>query len=72
MYEPVTTEIAPTGLRYTSKENGSPYRDFGGSGDTMSCVKCGHHKLRRNGMYKRYLTALMFFCFDCKPKNIKT
>ena len=68
MYKQETTQISQTGLRYTSKENGSQYQGVGGSGHTMSCIKCGHHRLRSNGSYKRYPTALMFFCFDCKPK----
>jgi len=40
-----STKIASDGLRYKSKESGSP---FGGSGSmgTMSCYKCGLHKLR--------------------------
>lgn len=35
----------------------------------MNCIKCGQHRARRLGMFKRYATALMFFCFDCKPKT---
>jgi hypothetical protein len=70
MHPSDTTQISPSGLRYTVKQNGSPYRDLGGSGETLSCIKCGHHKLRRNGVFKRYVTALMFLCFDCKPKSI--
>lgn len=67
MYKYEETVVAPTGLRYTSKENGSPYQGMGGSGETMSCIKCGHHKLRSKGSFKRYLTTVFFFCFDCKP-----
>jgi hypothetical protein len=66
------TAVSPTGLRYTAKENGSPFQGLGGSGETMSCIKCGHHKLRRNGSFKRYLHALMFYCFDCKPVKPNT
>lgn len=66
-----TTQISPTGLRYTAKENGSAYQGMSGSGETMSCIKCGQHKLRSKGVYKRYLTALMFICCDCKPQTIK-
>jgi hypothetical protein len=68
MYTSETTKISETGLRYTTKESGSPYRDIGGSGETMSCIKCGQHRARRLGIFKRYATALMFFCFDCKPR----
>lgn len=59
--------IAQGGLRYTSKENGSPFQGLGGTGETMSCIKCGQHRLRRNGAIKRFLNSPMFFCFDCKP-----
>ena len=38
----------------------------------MSCIQCGQHKLRSKGAYKRYLTALFFFCFDCKPRIEKS
>jgi hypothetical protein len=64
-----TTQISTNGLRYTSKEGGSPFTGISGSGETMSCIKCGRHKLRSAGVFRRYLTALLFFCFDCKPKG---
>lgn len=67
MYRNEETRISPTGLRYTSKENGSPFQGLGTSGETLSCIKCGHHRLRRNGVFKRFLNSPMFFCFDCKP-----
>lgn len=66
-----TTQISPSGLRHTIKQNGSPFQGMGASGETMSCIKCGQHKLRSKGVYKRYLTALMFFCADCKPTMAK-
>ena len=61
------TVIAPTGLRYTSKANGSPFQGVGGTGETLSCIKCGQHRLKRNGSFKRFLNSPLFFCFDCKP-----
>lgn len=67
-----TTQISPCGLRYTAKQNGSPFMGLSASGETMSCIKCGQHKLRSKGVYKRYLTALWFFCFDCKPQVVKS
>ena len=68
MYDSEITEVSHTGLRYTSKQNGSPFQGNGGSGHTLSCIKCGHHKPRSSGAFRRYPMALMFFCFDCKPK----
>jgi hypothetical protein len=63
-------EIASTGLRYVSKESGSPFEGMGANGEVRSCLKCGEHKLRSNGAIHRYLGGLMFFCFDCKPKRL--
>ena len=60
------TKIAPDGLRYKSKESGSPFGP-GGSIDTMSCYKCGIHKPRGLGTFKRILGQSMFMCGDCKP-----
>jgi hypothetical protein len=67
MYKYEETAISDTGLRYTAKENGSPFQGMGGGGETMSCIKCGHHRLRSKGTFKRYLHGLFFFCHDCKP-----
>jgi hypothetical protein len=33
----------------------------------MSCIKCGVHKPRNNGSFKRILGSSMFVCFDCSP-----
>jgi hypothetical protein len=70
MYINEETSISPTGLRYTAKENGSPFQGMGGSGEMMSCIKCGLHKPRSKGAFKRLLNSPMFFCFDCKPKKV--
>jgi hypothetical protein len=61
------TEIASDGLRYTNKKNGSPFQGMGHAGETMSCMKCGQHKRRSTGSFKRYLGANLFFCGECKP-----
>lgn len=63
-----TTEIASDGLRYKSKEGGSPFGPSGGIG-SMSCYKCGLHKSRAQGSFKRLLNQSMFICGDCKPIN---
>ena len=67
MYNVETTKISDSGLRYISKESGSPFQGMGATGETRSCIKCGQHKLRSKGAIHRYLSALMFICFDCKP-----
>mgnify|MGYP000944927273 FL=1 len=64
-----TTQISDTGLRYVSKENGSPFQGMGTPGETISCIQCGKHKPRTRGSLKRYLNSLLFFCFDCKPEK---
>jgi hypothetical protein len=69
MYNNEGNSISPTGLRYTAKENGSPFSGMGGSGEMISCIKCGQHRLRSKGMFKRFLNSPMFFCFNCKPQK---
>lgn len=60
------TEISKDGLRYISKEGGSPYGPGHAIG-TMSCYKCGVHKPRALGTFRRLLGKSMFVCADCKP-----
>lgn len=67
MSRPEKTEISTDGLRYKSKKGGSPFEGLGRTGDTMSCIKCGIHKPRNNGSFKRILGSSMFVCFDCSP-----
>jgi hypothetical protein len=68
MYKFEETLVSSSGLRYTSKESGSPFQGMGSAGETLSCIHCGRHKPRRNGTFRRYLQSLLFYCFDCKPK----
>jgi hypothetical protein len=60
------TKISKNGLRYKSKQGGSP---FGGSANisTMSCYKCGQHKQRALGSFKRLIGQSMFICAECAP-----
>jgi hypothetical protein len=51
MSRDAATKIAKDGLRYKSKEGGSPYGP-GGTMGTMSCYKCGLHKPRALGTFK--------------------
>ena len=37
----------------------------------MSCFKCGVHKPRAYGSYKRLAGSLMFACYDCYPPKDK-
>ncbi|MBK6851646.1 MAG: hypothetical protein IPG93_08540 [Burkholderiales bacterium] len=41
MSKDTSTKLSSNGLRYTSKEGGSP---FLGSGATRSCLLCGKHR----------------------------
>jgi hypothetical protein len=61
------TKISNDGLRYKSKTGGSPFGTEGRTGDTMSCIKCGIHKSRSHGSFKRLLGSTTFVCFDCSP-----
>lgn len=70
MYKSENNEIAATGLRYTSKEGGSPFQGMGSNGEIRSCIKCGQHKPRSKGAIHRFLNGLMFFCFECKPPKL--
>lgn len=67
MYIDESTKISACGLRYLAKENGTPFQAAGAPGETRSCIKCGQHKARSKGSIQRYLNALMFFCFNCRP-----
>lgn len=70
MYKTDTTQVSATGLRYTAKENGSPFQGMGAPGETISCIQCGKHRPRSKGSLKRYLNSLLFICFDCKPVKV--
>ena len=69
MSRDATTKIAKDGLRYKSNEGGSPYGP-GGSIGNMSCYKCGVHKPRALGTFKRLIGQSMFMCGDCKPVKV--
>lgn len=64
------THIASDGLRYISKEGGSPFQDSA-SGGTISCYKCGKHKPRSLGLFKYMLGQRMFKCAECLGKMSK-
>ncbi|PUE28062.1 hypothetical protein B9Z35_12785 [Limnohabitans sp. Jir61] len=61
------TKIDATGLRYKSKVSGTPFGTPSNGNSTMSCMKCGQHKPRAMGSYKRLLNKSHFFCGDCRP-----
>ena len=42
MTKQIETKVASDGLRYTAKAGGSPYL---GGGTTMSCFRCGRHRI---------------------------
>ena len=58
--------ITKDGLRYKSKKAGSPFEASASVG-VMSCYKCGLHKSRALGSFKKLLGQSMFVCADCKP-----
>jgi hypothetical protein len=64
MAQDKTTKLAPERLRYKSKKSGSPF-DAQSSINSLSCLKCGKHKPRAEGSFKRLLGQSMFVCADC-------
>jgi len=65
--EVTETKIASDGLRYKAKVSGSPFGAASHANGTMSCMKCGLHKPRALGSFKRLLDKSHFFCGDCRP-----
>jgi len=63
-----TTAISKDGLRYKSKQSGSLFGESTSMG-TMSCYKCGLHKPRALGSFKKLLGQSMFVCGQCKPAS---
>jgi hypothetical protein len=61
------TKIATDGLRYKTKVSGSPFTGSSGMINTMSCFKCGLHKSRALGSFRRLMDKSHFFCGDCRP-----
>jgi hypothetical protein len=49
------------GLGYMCKESGSPFKNTG-SMATISCYKCGQHKHRFMGIFKKIINQQMFMC----------
>ncbi len=70
MTDKVSTQISTNGLRYVNKPSGSPFGTSGTERATMSCFKCGLHKPRALGMYKRYLNQSMFVCGECSAPKV--
>ena len=68
MSREVTTAIAKDGLRYKSKQSGTPFGESTSMG-TMSCYKCGLHKSRALGSFKKLLGKSMFVCGECRPQQ---
>jgi hypothetical protein len=60
------SQIATDGLRYKSKEGGSPFKDSANM-SSISCYKCGVHKPRALGVFKMMINQRMFMCGDCMP-----
>jgi hypothetical protein len=58
------TKLSADGLRYTSKEGGSP---FMGSGSTRSCLLCGKHRRPDQLQSKRMFGRVEMVCKpDCR------
>lgn len=66
MRDNTTTKISADGLRYRSRASGSPFAQSSGNA-SMSCAKCGLHKPRSLGSFKKLAGKSMFVCGDCVP-----
>jgi hypothetical protein len=60
------SEIKEDGLRYSRKKNGSPFEGKGHTGEMMSCIKCGIHKPRATGSFRKILNTHHFYCGECR------
>lgn len=61
--DPVSTHIQPDGLRYKSKEPGSPFAPAGAGGAaTMSCFLCGKHRPRASLRSRKLLGKTQYVC----------
>jgi len=69
MTDKTNSQVSSDGLRYVTKPNGSPFGSSGFATGTMSCFKCGGHKPRALGTYRRILNQSMFICGDCSPQK---
>ncbi len=58
--------FSANGLRYKSKQGGSPFGESS-SPSVTSCFKCGLNKARSLGSFRKLLGGSMFVCGDCKP-----
>jgi len=47
----------------------SPFKNTG-SMATISCYKCGQHKPRSMGIFKKLINQQMFMCGDCMPASL--
>ena len=69
--DPVSTHIQPDGLRYKSKEPGSPFAPAGAGGAaTMSCFLCGKHRPRVSLQSRKLLGKTQYVCApSCAAAN---
>lgn len=68
MNEKEKTQVSDDGLRYKSRAAGSPF-DSGGHRGSMSCIKCGLHKSRALGSFRKVIGKSTFFCESCSIKK---
>lgn len=71
MQEFIKTKISDDGLRYVSRQGGSPFGTLGDCRSTLSCYKCGTHKPRSLGTNKKSWENLCFVALTVLRSKIK-
>jgi hypothetical protein len=59
MAKHTSTKLTDDGLRYATRQNGSP---FGAHGTMRSCFKCGKHRAPAQLQAKRFLGRIEMIC----------
>jgi hypothetical protein len=67
--DPITTRIQSNGLRYKSKQPGSPFAPGSAGPATMSCFLCGKHRARSALQSRKLFGKTQYVCSpSCNAK----
>jgi hypothetical protein len=71
--DPITTRIQSNGLRYKSKQPGSPFAPGSAGPATMSCFLCGKHRARSALQSRKLFGKTQYVCApscNAKPEEV--